>query len=217
MADDSYSTLKSLDALSPRGLAGKREYVLELERRADPGALLQLVECLNDESGYLRDLAGAALARLRAPVGPIVPLLASGLWYARVSALRTLARLGDAACAAPVCPLLEDSNQSVRADALATLLALARTADEVRVARALHALPDALRSVALRDFMLRAPDTARRLQALLADRDLMQAEEHELLPRTKDARTEDGVAWDVLTSAAPGTAAPAGGASGRPR
>src|SRR3954468_8485423 len=104
MSDESYSTLKSLDALSPRGLAGKREYVQDLEKNGGDDAMLQLVECLNDESGYLRDLAGAALARLGAPVAPLVPLLSSGLWYARVSALRTLARSGDASCAGAVCP-----------------------------------------------------------------------------------------------------------------
>jgi len=201
MSDDSYATLKSLDALSPRGLAGKREYVLELEQKGGDVALLQLVECLNDESGYLRDLAGAALARLGAPVAPLVPLLASGLWYARVSALRTLARLGDASCAAAVCPLLADSNRSVRDDAVATLTALARSSDDVRVARALYATPDALRAQAVKDIAAKAPETGQRIARLLADRDVMLAAEDELLPVTRPV-SEDGVAWDVLTSAA---------------
>ncbi len=205
MADESYSTLKSLDALSPRGLAGKREYVVELEKKGGEGAMLQLVECLNDESGYLRDLAGAALVRLGAPAAPLVPLLSSGLWYARGSALRTLARLGDASCAGAICALLGDNNQGVRAEAVAALVALARSVDEVRVARALHGAPDAQRAAALRDMAAAAPDVAQRLGRLLADRDLMLAEEHELLPRSPHARpgSEEGVAWDILTSATP--------------
>jgi len=204
MADESYSTLKSLDALSPRGLAGKREYVLELERRAHEGGLPPLVECLNDESGYLRDLASAALTRIGAPAGPIVPLLASGLWYTRVSALRTLARLRDASCAPPIAQLLADTNESVRGEAIGALLALARTADEVRVARAIHAAPDSARLWAVREMVQLAPDVGRRLETLLKDKDLMLASEDELLPRAPGARAaaEDGVAWDVLTSAA---------------
>jgi hypothetical protein len=96
MADELYSTLRPFDALSPRGPRGKREYVLELEKKGDQAAVLLLVECLADESGYLRDLAAAALVRLAAPAAPILPLLASGLWYTRSSAVRTLGRLAGA-------------------------------------------------------------------------------------------------------------------------
>ena len=93
MTDDKFTTLRSFDALSPRGLAGKREYVIGLESKADDAAVRSLVECLNDESGYMRDQAENALVRLGAPAEPILPLLTSGLWYTRVSAARTLGRL----------------------------------------------------------------------------------------------------------------------------
>jgi HEAT repeat protein len=204
MTEDSFSTLKSLDALSPRGLAGKREYVLELEQRASEGGVTPLVECLKDESGYLRDLAAAALVRLGAPVGPIVPLLSSGLWYTRVSTLRTLSRLREASCAPAIVPLLADTNESVRAEAVGALLALTRTADEVRVARALYGAPDPQRLWAVREMIALAPDLGRRIETLLKDRDVMLAEEDELLPRAPGARaaSEEGVAWDVLTSVA---------------
>ena len=114
MADDSFAPLRSFDAFSPRGLAGKREYVQGLEQRGDAEACALLVACLTDESGYLRDLAADALVRLRVAPGPVFPMLASGLWYTRVSAARTLGRLAAQGSAGPLSGLLDDTNQSVR-------------------------------------------------------------------------------------------------------
>ena len=203
MADELYSTLRPFDALSPRGLAGKREYVLDLERKGDSGAVLLLVECLADESGYLRDLAAAALVRLGAPIAPILPLLSSGLWYTRSSAVRTLGRLGAREAAVPLANLLSDANHAVRLDAIEAMAAIARGGSDVHVARALFARSDAERAWAVRDMRARDTEIANRLDALFRDRDLMSAAEHELLasarPRTRTG--DDGVAWDLLTGA----------------
>ena len=205
MTDETYSTLRPFDALSPRGLAGKREYVLELEKKGDDGALRLLVECLADESGYLRDLAAAALVRLRAPAAPILPLLASGLWYTRTSAVRALGRLGAAEAAAPLATLLNDANHGVRHDAIEALAAIARSGKELHVARALFARPDGERAWALHDLRLKDHSVASRIDSLFRDRDLMSAPDDELLE--SPARVgEDGVAWDLLTGAGEPTA-----------
>jgi len=203
MAEEPYTTLRPFDALSPRGLAGKREYVLDLERKGDESATLLLVECLADESGYLRDLAAAALVRLGTPAAPILPLLASGLWYTRVSAVRTLGRLGAREAAGPLTNLLADSNHSVQIETVEALAGIARAGSEVHVARALFARSESERMRAVRELRARDADTTRRLEDLFRDRDLMSAPEHELLtPKGGAARpNEDGVAWELLTSA----------------
>jgi HEAT repeat protein len=205
MADEPYTTLRPFDALSPRGLAGKREYVLDLETRGDESAIRLLVECLADESGYLRDLAAAALVRLKAPAEPIVPLLASGLWYTRLSAVRTLGRLAAREAAQPLGGLLSDPNEGVRGEAVEALAAIARGGGDLHVARSLHARGETECGRALRDLRARDGETARRLDALFLDRDLMSAPEHELLaPEPARARAgDDGVAWDLLTGTAP--------------
>ena len=205
MADEPYTTLRPFDALSPRGLAGKREYVLDLEQRGDEAAILLLVECLADESGYLRDLAAAALVRLGSPASPILPLLSSGLWYTRVSAVRTLGRLGAREAAGPLSAVLGDANHSVQLESIEALAAIARGGSEVHVARALFACADAVRARALRELRLRDADIARRLESLFQDKDLMSAAEEELLtPGPGAARTnEDGVAWELLTGSPP--------------
>ena len=85
MSDDKYGQSKPFDALNPRGLAGKREYVRSLEQRRDEEALSLLVECLCDESWFLRDLAEESLLRLGEKGAPILlPLLALSVHRWRV-------------------------------------------------------------------------------------------------------------------------------------
>ena len=204
MADEPYSSLRPSDALSPRGLAGKREYVQDLEKRADEGAVRLLVECLADESGYLRDLSAAALVRLKASAAGILPLLSSGLWYTRTIAVKTLGRLGASEAARPLATLLSDQNHGVRLDVIEALVAIARGGHEVHVARALWSRPDAERAWAVRDLRVRDVHVATRMEELFRDKELMSAEEHELLKPPKDRPGEDGLAWDLLTGAARG-------------
>ena len=212
MAEEPYTTLRPFDALSPRGLAGKREYVLDLERKGDESAISLLVECLADESGYLRDHAAAALVRLGSPAAPILPLLASGLWYTRVSAVRTLGRLGAREAAGPLTGLLADANHSVQIETVEALAGIARAGSEVHVARALFTRSEAERTRAVRELRACDANTTRRLEELFKDRDLMSAPEHELLTPRGGAvpPNEDGVAWEVLTSPHAEPAPPAG-------
>lgn len=86
MSDDKYGPGRTFDAMSARGLAGKRDYVRSLEQRRDEEAMSLLVECLCDESWYLRELAETALLRLGDHAGEtLLPLLEQGLWFSRVS------------------------------------------------------------------------------------------------------------------------------------
>ena len=203
MAEEPYTTLRPFDALSPRGLAGKREYVIDLEKKGDESAIALLVECLADESGYLRDLAAAALVRVSSPAAPMLPLLASGLWYTRLSAVRTLGRLAAREAAGPLSGLLSDANHSVQIETIEALASIARAGSEVHVARALFARSEAERARAVRELRLRDAETTRRLEELFRDRDLMSAPEHELLTPEGARPSEDGVAWELLTSANP--------------
>ncbi len=75
MSEDKYAQNKAYDALASRGLTGKRDYVRSLEQRSDAEAMSLLVECLCDESWYLRELAEEALGRIGVRSAPVlVPL-----------------------------------------------------------------------------------------------------------------------------------------------
>ena len=201
MADDSFAPLRSFDAFSPRGLAGKREYVQGLELRGGADACALLVACLADESGYLRDLAEAALVRLGAAPEPVLPMLASGLWYTRVSAARTLGRLGARGAALPLVALLDDANQSVRRAGADALGLLARGEGALAVARALYRLPEAERARAVRDVAAGDREVEARLGDLLRHDAEMRANDDELLSHDAAVVTAsaEGVAWEVLT------------------
>jgi len=201
MADDSFTPLRSFDAFSPRGLAGKREYVQGLELRGDREATALLVECLSDESGYLRDLAEAALVRLGAPAAPVLPMLASGLWYTKVSAARTLGRLRSREAVGPLLGLFADTNESVRRAGAEALHAIAAGDGALFVARVLYRRPDAERSRLAREIALGARDVEARLLDLLRHDEAMRAEEDDLLSHDAEVvrASADGVAWEVLT------------------
>src|SRR6266545_7757701 len=133
---------RPLDALNARGLTAKREYVRGLEQRRDPEALSLLVECLCDESWFLRDLAEQTFFRMgKEHVGVLLPLLEGGLWYTRLSAARLLGRLGYRPAVPPLLTLCGDPNETVALAAREALVAVARQQGSRRVAHALHHLP----------------------------------------------------------------------------
>jgi HEAT repeat protein len=201
MTDEKFSTLRPLDALSPRGLAGKREYVIGLEARADAGAVASLVECLEDESGYMRDQAEAALVRLGATPEPIIPLLAHGLWYTRVSAARTLGRLRARVAVEGLVELLGDANHSAAQEGARALVRVAQDGGAVAVARTLYRRGEIDRTTAIAHLRAVDRETARTIEDLWSRREVMQADDEDLLSHDVAVvrASDESVAWDVLT------------------
>ena len=201
MTDDKFSTLRPLDALSPRGLAGKREYVIGLEAKADPSAMQSLVDCLEDESGYMRDQAENALVRLGAPADPILPLLSHGLWYTRVSAARTLGRLRARVGVERLVELLADTNHSAALEGARALARIAQDGGAVAIARSLYRKAEPERTAARAHLRAVDRDTARTIEDLWLRREVMQAKDDEILSEDVAvvAASDESVAWDVLT------------------
>jgi HEAT repeat protein len=137
------------EVLSARGFAGKRDYVRSLAQRQDEQGITLLIECLSDESGYLRELAEAALTKLgeRGPAAAAtagalqVPLLRQGLWYARASAARALGGMAYAPASGPLLAMCEDCVDSVAREAAAALAAIGAHGGAARIAWELHRLP----------------------------------------------------------------------------
>lgn len=204
MSDSTHSQSKAFDALNPRTLTGKRDYVRSLEQRTDAEALSLLVECLCDESWFLRDLAEESLLRLGDHVAPVlVPLLGDGLWYTRASAARVLGRWAHRPAVAALLRQADDPNDAVAVAARDALLAIARGGGSVAVARALHRI-DA-------DVRVRRLGEIRRVEAAVADRiermdrqeELMSAEDEDLSDESPVVQAaEHGLEWEVLTGPA---------------
>lgn len=215
MSDDKHNPARTYDAMNPRGLAGKRDYVRSLEQRRDEEAMSLLVECLCDESWYLRELAEDALLRMGARAGDtLVPLLDNGLWFSRASAARVLGRLGHGPAVPALLRLCVESNTTVAAAALAALTELGHRGGSVRIAWELHHAGAELRRRHLDQIERADRDLATRIQGMLAHDELMT---HTIPDELRDdtplvRASEEGVEWEVLTGP-PTRAAGGGGAT----
>src|SRR5439155_13837667 len=104
------------------------------------------VECLCDESWYLRDLATHAFLRLGDEhAGLLLPLLETGLWYTRTSVASILGRVAYRPAVQALAALTDDANRTVGDAARDALLAIARQGGSFRVAHVLHRLPAEVR------------------------------------------------------------------------
>jgi HEAT repeat protein len=201
MADDQY-TGRTLDAMNARGLAGKRDYVRSLEQRRDEEAMSLLVECLCDESWYLRELAESALLRMGDRAGEtLVPLLEQGLWFSRASAARVLGRLGYRPAAPALLQLLEDSVETVADSAESALADLAHRGGSVRIAWELHRAEPGTRQALLARLAQRHRALGERLLRMLRNDELMNSEQPDELRDDSELvrASEEGVEWEVLT------------------
>jgi hypothetical protein len=206
MTDDKLGNTRALDAINARGLTAKREYVRGLEQRRDAEAISLLVECLCDESSYLRGLAEEAFFRMgEEQAHVLVPLLGQGLWYTRASAARVLGRMGFRPAVPGLLALAEDANEAVRAAACDALVALAHARGGARLAHAIHRLPPDLRRRRMADLAGRDRPLAERLDRLMSNDELMQLEPIDTYGDDHPAvrTSEEGVEWEILTGPPP--------------
>jgi HEAT repeat protein len=206
MTDDILNQSRTLDAMSSRGISAKREYVLDLERRADAESLQKMVECLRDESWFLRDLAELAFGRLgEAGARVLRPLLKQGLWYTRTSAARALGRMGHTDSIPDLLELTQDANETVAVAARDAIVAVGRQRGAVRIAHALHRMPPDVRRRRMEEIVSRDAVLGERLSRLLRTDDLMTVEDVSSLDDDSAAvrASEEGVEWEVLTGPPP--------------
>lgn len=205
MSDDKFTQARTLDALNSRGLAGKREYVRGLEQRRDEEALSLLVECLCDESWYLRELAEDALMRIGERAAPVLlPLLEQGLWYTRSSAARVLGRFGRREAVPGLFRLCDDANASVVEAAREALTLIGRHGGAVSVARSLNGMVPDLRRRRLEELATRDRQLGERVDRMLRHEELMADElGSDLSDESPLVRAaEEGLEWEVLTGPA---------------
>jgi HEAT repeat protein len=206
MSDDKHGQGKTYDALNARGLTAKREYVRGLEQRRDPEAISLLVECLCDESWYLRKLAEEAFLHLgEEGAAVLLPLLEQGLWFTRSSAALVLGQLGYAPAVPGLMALAEDKNRTVADAARDALLAVGRASGAPRIAHELHRMPPDRRQRRMGEITSRDPGLAERIARLMTNEEVMGVEDADALTDDHPVvrASEDGFEWEVLTSPPP--------------
>ena len=206
MSDDKYGQGRPLDVLNARGLTAKREYVRGLEQRRDPEAISLLVECLCDESWFLRDLAEEAFLRMgEDQAAVLLPLLEQGLWFTRTSAARVLGRMGYRPAVPALLRLCEDPNETVALAAREALVALGHQRGAARLAHALHRLPPDVRRPRLDEIARRDRPLWERLERMMRNEELMTVESPDGLSDDSELvrLSEEGFEWEVLTGPPP--------------
>ena len=218
MSDDTFTQGKPFDALNSRGLTGKREYVRGLEQRSDAEAVSLLIECLCDESWYLRDQAEQALERIGPGVaGVLLPLLEQGLWFTRTSAARVLGRFGHRPAVPGLLRLGEDANETVARAARDALVAIGRAGGSIRVAQALHGLPPDMRRRRFDELAAEDRHLGERVARMMRNEELMSAEGGDALNDESPVvrASEEGLEWEVLTGPPAARVAPDDAGGGR--
>ena len=206
MNEEKHPQARTYDALNARSLSAKREYVRGLEQRRDPEAISLLVECLCDESWYLRQLAEQAFLQLgEEGARVLLPLLDQGLWFTRSSAAGVLGKLGFSPAVPILLELTEDKNRSVAEAAREAVVAIGRSQGAVRIAHVLHRTPPDPRRRRLEEIAARDAALAERVRRLMANDEIMTVEDGDLLTDDHPVvrASEDGFEWEVLTSPVP--------------
>lgn len=201
MNDDKRTSLRVMDDLKMRGFDDKREYVNSLEGRDDEQALSLLVECLCDESAYLRDLAEKALIRKGSSCADVLlPHLTQGLWYTRAAVANVLGSQGCKDALPGLQEMSGDANRAVAEAALDAIIRIAAAGHAVSAARTLnHVQPILARRALDQGDKVRA-GLATQLQRLMSDRELMQASDDEVLREdVAVAEAQENLEWEVLT------------------
>ncbi len=202
MSMDDRTASRTQDAMNARGLAGKRDYVRSLEQRRDAEALSLLVECLCDESWYLRELAEQALQKGGTVAAEaLLPIMETGLWYSRASAARVLGRLCHGPAVAGMLRLCADDNRTVAIAAHESLADLAHRGGSVRIAWELARQPAEVRRARITELTAIDRPLGERLERLSRNEELMQSETPERLQDDSPLvrASEEGVEWELLT------------------
>lgn len=183
----------------------KLDWIRQVAKDPSPESVEMLLDVLEQESWFLRDQAGRALAQMgELVVEPLIEYLGSGLWYTRAIAATTLGRIGLPLAAGPLTSLLRDPNRTVRDAAWDALVALAGSEFGAHaVAGAFAALPPRAQRFALDGVAARNAELADRLAAMALDPALHAARERAILARA--AGDEDGLEWEDVVGRVPET------------
>ena len=185
-----------------------RQYIDRLRAASAEEAIPRLVEMLGDESWYLRERAGEALAGYGLAAEPALrELLKAGLWYTRAAALRVLGRIAAPSALPLVIASLEDHNRAIAEEAARSIMLYCRQGKAVAAAKLLHGRGVTFRERALALMQRLDPDAAQRLKRLIqapimGPEGSLTPDEEEKIGR--DVRDESwSVDWERLTRSDP--------------
>jgi HEAT repeat protein len=186
-----------------------RVYIDRMRGRPSGEAIPKLIELLQDESWYLRERAGDALASFGGEAAPAVEeLLRSGLWYTRAAALRVLGKIAAPRSLCLLLDMVTDGNRTIAEAAARALIGYCRSDRALAVAKVLHGRGTTFRVEFLARLLRVDPGSESRLRRLIDAGDFMgpegaldAADEHRLAESVSDRCW--GIDWSRLDATEP--------------
>jgi hypothetical protein len=186
-----------------------RVYIDRMRSRPSGEAIPKLIELLQDESWYLRERAGDALASFGVEAASAVEeLLRSGLWYTRAAALRVLGKIAAPRSLCLLVDMVADSNRTIAETAARALIGYCRSDRALAVAKILHGRGTTFRADFLARLLRIDPGSEARVRRLLEASDFMGPEGG--LDRGDEQRLAEavsdrcwGIDWNCLDATEP--------------
>lgn len=186
------STEQFLEQLKRRNLDGKRALIQDLRKRQTEKAMEILLDVLQDDSWYLRELAVAALREAGNKAVPgLLAILHGGLWYSRAAAIRALGAVGDGAVVPRLIEVLDESNRTVRDAALAALAEMSAGPAVREIARAFLAAGPERGEAWKREMLSLHPEAGRRIETRMRDPEGRRAADESTPPESRSAPSSD--------------------------
>jgi hypothetical protein len=168
-----------------------------------------LVAALGTERWSLRERIADRVAKAGPRVVPLLlDMLETGLWFSRAATLKALGRVADPRALLPTLEACWDKNQTVSEEALRALVGYCRRGYALAVAKILHSRGPVTRSDLLDRLAPVDPESARKLERLWGEKEIMGAEarlrpedELELAQHVRDG--DWGLRWDSVIPSEP--------------
>lgn len=191
-----------------------RVYIDRMRSRPSGEAIPKLIELMQDESWYLRERAGDALASFGEEASPAVEeLLRGGLWYTRAAALRVLGKIAAPRSLRFLLDMVSNPNRTIAESAARALIGYCRSNRSLAVAKILHGRGTTFRAELLARLLRIDPASEARLRRLIEAGDFMgpegaldAAEEQRLAESVSDSSW--GIDWARLDATEPLPAPP---------
>ena len=145
-----------------------RVYIDRMRGRPSGEAIPKLIELMQDESWYLRERAGDALASFGEEAAPAVEeLLRGGLWYTRAAALRVLGKIAAPRSLCLLLDMVTNSNRTIAEYSARALIGYCRSDRSLAVAKVLHGRGTTFRAEFLARLLRIDPGSEARLRRLI--------------------------------------------------
>lgn len=116
-----------------------RHYIDRMRSHPAQEAIPKLIELLRDESWYLRERAGEAIASFGFEAAPAVEeVVRSGLWYTKAAALRVLGQIAAPQSLSVLMEFVDDTNRTIAEASIDALIGFCKRDRALAVAKVLH-------------------------------------------------------------------------------